>query len=74
MITNEQKEQMKHFVQDYGYMNRPFFVKVTHEDTTLEQNMKNSLNRVDDKVGNDYEQPQSETPEPEDDGSVQSND
>ena len=52
---------------------RAVFVKTINSDHTLEETMKESLNRIDDKAGNDYEK-QSETSEPERHGDIQSND
>lgn len=53
---------------------RAVFVKTINSDHTLEETMKESLNRIDDKAGNGYEQTQSKPPEPEDGGNIQSND
>jgi hypothetical protein len=50
---------------------RAIFVKTINDDHTLEENMKESLNRIDEKAGNGDEQ---STTDSENGGDIQSND
>lgn len=63
-------DDIRDMMSRFGTKDRPVYIKSLDEDHTLEANMKNSLNRI----GEDYEQPQSETPTPEDDGSKRTDD
>jgi hypothetical protein len=50
---------------------RAIFVKTINDDHTLEENMKESLNRIDERAGSDDEQ---STTDSENGGDIQSND